>query len=42
MEKADFNEALWSAIFDQCLLGWGIFKTSYMYYEDEFEYIDLE
>lgn len=42
MEKADFNEALWSAIFDQCLLGWWIFKTSYMYYEDEFEYINLE
>lgn len=41
MEQADFNEALWSAIFDQCLLGWGIFKTSYMYYEDEFEYINL-
>lgn len=39
MEQSDFNEALWSAIFDQCLLGWGIFKTSYMYYEDEFEYM---
>lgn len=38
MEQSDFNEALWSAIFDQCLLGWGIFKTSYMYYEDEYEY----
>lgn len=42
MEKADFNDALWSAIFDQCLLGWGIFKTSYMYYEDEFEYMTLD
>lgn len=39
MEQSDFNEALWSAIFDQCLLGWGIFKTSYMYYEDEFEFM---
>ena len=39
MEQSDFNEALWSAIFDQCLLGWWIFKTSYMYYEDEFEYM---
>lgn len=38
MEQSDFNEALWSAIFDQCLLGWGIFKTSYMYYEDEYEF----
>ena len=38
MEQTDFNEALWSAIFDQCLLGWGIFKTSYVYYEDEYEF----
>lgn len=42
MEKSDFNDALWSAIFDQCLLWRGIFKTSYMYYEDEFEYTSVE
>lgn len=42
MEQSDFNEALWSAIFDQCLLGWGIFKTAYLYYEDEYEYMTTD
>lgn len=42
MEQSDFNEALWSAIFDQCLLWRWIFKTSYMYYEDEFEYMTTD
>lgn len=42
MEQSDFNEALWSAIFDQCLLWRWIFKTSYMYYEDEYEYMTTD
>ena len=42
MEQSDFNEALRSAIFDQCLLGWGIFKTAYLYYEDEYEYMTTD
>lgn len=42
MEQSDFNEALRSSIFDQCLLWRWIFKTSYMYYEDEYEFMTTD
>lgn len=38
--QEDFNDAHWSAIFDQCLLWWGIYKTGYIYYQEEYSYLD--
>jgi len=41
-QQENFMDPVWSAIFDQCLLGWGIYKTTYIYKENIVEYMNKD
>lgn len=36
----EFMNAIWDAVFDQCLLGWWVFKLNYVYFNEAIKYID--
>lgn len=41
-QQDDFMDPIWSAVFDQCLLGRWVYKTTYIYKKNKVEYLDKD